>query len=118
MEVRVSRILSEYYSYTRKESEEYLRAGRVTVNGNVVGIGDKATIKDKVELDGVLIPLKGIFRLVEREQAGKAVGERYGNGKNEESHFRDESPKSRDLRKGRKNENKKPRGKNYMMFED
>lgn len=115
MEVRVSRILSEYYSYTRKESEEYLREGRVTVNGNVVGIGDKATITDRVELDGVLIPLKGVFRLVEREQAGKVVGERFGGVKMEENHFRDESAKSRGLRKGRKNENKKPRGKNFML---
>lgn len=115
MEVRVSRILSEYYSYTRKESEEYIRAGRVTVNGNVVGIGDKATVTDKVQLDGAVVPLKGIFRLVEREQAGKAVGERFGKSKNEDSSYFDESPKSRNLRKGRKNDNKRQRGKNFML---
>ncbi len=115
MEVRVSRILSEYYSYTRKESEEYLRAGRVTVNGNVVSIGDKAKITDKVELDGVLIPLKGIFRLVEREQAGKAAGERYGSGRAEDRHYQEENSKSRDLRKGRKNEHKRHKGKNFML---
>lgn len=118
MEVRVSRILSEYYSYTRKESEEYLRAGRVTVNGNVVGIGDKASSGDKVELDGIVVPLKGIFRLIEREQAGKSVGERFGHGKNEDRHYRDENPKNRDLRKGRKNENKRQRGKNFLLDED
>ena len=41
MEVRVSRIIAEYYDYTRREAEDYIRQGRVTVNGSKVQISDK-----------------------------------------------------------------------------
>ena len=72
MEIRISRILSEYYDYTRKESEEFIRQGRVTLNGEKVNVGDKATLNDVVELDSVRVPLKGIFKKVKQEQAGHA----------------------------------------------
>lgn len=42
MEVRISRIVSEYYEYTRKDAEELLRQGRIKVNDQTAGIGDKA----------------------------------------------------------------------------
>lgn len=101
MEVRVSRIISEYYEYTRKESEEYLREGRVKVNGEVVGIGDKATVEDSVTLDDVLIPLKGIFRKIAKENVGKQVNEQFGKHAKDDFNFVD-NPKSRDNRKGKK----------------
>lgn len=41
MEVRISRIISEYHEYTRKEAEELIREGRVKVNGALAGIGEK-----------------------------------------------------------------------------
>lgn len=113
MEVRISRILSEHYGYTRKEAEEYIRQARVTCNGEVVIIGDKATVTDQVELDGVRIPLKGVFRAVERESAGREVGARYRSHPDDEEreHL---NAKSKDLRKGRKNEFAKRKGKNTM----
>ncbi len=114
MEVRISRILSEHYGYTRKESEEYMRQGRVTCNGNVVSIGDKAVITDAVELDGVRVPLKGVFRLVERETAGRESGARFSRS-NDEEYKEYVTPKSRDFRKGRKNEfAPKKKGKNAL----
>ena len=77
MEIRISRILSEYYNYTRKEAEEFIRQGRVTRNGEVVAIGDKAEINDVVELDAVKIPLKGIFKKVKQEHADREQENQY-----------------------------------------
>lgn len=113
MEVRISRIVSEHYDYTRKEAEEYIRQGRITRNGQVVTIGDKASINDDIELDGVRIPLKGIFKKLEREAVGKETGNRFRQNDDE---YRDAfNPKSRDLRKGRKNEfAPQKKGKNSM----
>lgn len=101
MEVRVSRIISEYYEYTRKESEEYLREGRVKVNGTVVGIGDKATAEDTVTLDDAIIPLKGIFRKISKEMAGRQFNEQFGKHSKDDLHYYD-NPKSRENRKGKK----------------
>ena len=112
MEVRVSRIISEYHEYTRKEAEELIRGGRVKVNGSLVGIGDKAGVEDEVSLDDVAIPLKGLFRKFAREAAERQTGERYGRGMQEEQAFLDH-PKSKELRKGRKDFRKKRRGKHY-----
>lgn len=112
MEVRISRILSEYYEYTRKESEQYIRDGRVKINNALATIGDKATINDNVCLDDVPIPLKGIFRKVQREQANKNTLEHYNYSKDEELSI--SNPKSSSFRKGRKNEKKKHKGKNNI----
>ncbi|MDN4753721.1 S4 domain-containing protein [Porphyromonadaceae bacterium W3.11] len=106
MEVRVSRIISEYFECTRKEAEEHLREGRVKVNGQVATIGDKATIEDKVTLDEVLIPLKGIFRKVTKENAGKKVNEQFGKHSKEDLNYMD-NPKSKEKRKGKKDYRKK-----------
>ncbi len=115
MEVRVSRILSEYYEYTRKESDQYLRDGRVTINGKPAGIGDKVSMEDQVALDGASIPLKGIFRKIQREQANKDTAEKYSSRsrREDEEEFADNNPKSNKLRKGRKNSTKRHRGKNH-----
>lgn len=115
MEVRISRILSEYYEYTRKESEQYLREGRVTRNGQQVGIGDKATVEDEVALDGANIPLKGIFRKIQRENVGKESQKAFNSDKAVDKAFM-ENPKSKLLRNGRKNENKRRHGKNSPDF--
>lgn len=114
MEVRISRIVSEYYEYTRKDSEELIREGRVTCNGKVVSIGDKAGADDEVALDGVTIPLKGLFRRFAREAAERETGARFGKHRDEESRYSD-NPKSKELRKGRKDDRKKRRGKNYEI---
>lgn len=116
MEVRISRILSEYYEYTRKESEQYLREGRVTRNGQTVGIGDKASIEDEVALDGAIVPLKGIFRKIQREQVGKESSKAFNSDKAMDKAYA-ENPKSKSLRSGRKNENKHRHGKNSPDFE-
>ncbi|MDD7437323.1 MAG: S4 domain-containing protein [Bacteroidales bacterium] len=112
MEVRISRIVSEYYEYTRRDAEELLRQGRIKLNDQIAGIGDKASVEDIVTLDDVVIPLKGLFRKFSREAAERQIGEKYGIHKSEERNYSD-NPKSRDLRKGRKDNRKKRHGKNY-----
>ena len=51
MEVRVSRIISEYHEYTRKEAEDLIREGRVKVNGALSGIEGKSPGKYKYRLN-------------------------------------------------------------------
>lgn len=112
MEVRISRIISEYYEYTRKESEELIREGRVKLNEEIAQIGDKASVTDAVLLDEVLIPLKGIFRKISKEQASRQTSETYGRAAKEEHRFAEPTnPKSRELRKGKKNFRQKRTGK-------
>lgn len=54
MEERLQKILSAAGVCSRRQAEEYLSAGRVTVNGQTAGLGDKADLsRDTVALDGV-----------------------------------------------------------------
>lgn len=54
MEERLQKLLSAAGVCSRRQAEEYLSAGRVTVNGQVAGLGDKADpSRDTVALDGV-----------------------------------------------------------------
>lgn len=53
MEERIQKILSQHGLCSRRQAEEYLRAGRVTVNGVVASLGDRADpARDRVEVDG------------------------------------------------------------------
>ena len=56
MEQRLQKILSAAGLCSRRQAEEYLKAGRVTVNGVVAAVGDKAdTDTDVILLDGVTV---------------------------------------------------------------
>lgn len=56
MEERLQKILSFAGVCSRRKAEEYLSAGRVTVNGAAASLGDKADLeRDTVEVDGVAI---------------------------------------------------------------
>ena len=59
MEERLQKLLSAAGVCSRRQGEAYLLAGRVTVNGRVAGLGDKADLdRDTVALDGV--PLRRV----------------------------------------------------------
>lgn len=61
MEERLQKLLSAAGLCSRRQGEEYLLAGRVTVNGAVARLGDKADPgRDTVALDGV--PLRPVER--------------------------------------------------------
>lgn len=54
MEERLQKLLSAAGVCSRRRAEEYLAAGRVTVNGAAARIGDRADPRrDRVEVDGV-----------------------------------------------------------------
>jgi pseudouridine synthase len=56
MLLRLQKILSERGVCSRRKAEEYIKAGLVTVNGKVAGLGDKAdTDFDTVEVDGKVL---------------------------------------------------------------
>ena len=56
MEERLQKILSAAGVCSRRASEQYINAGRVTVNGNTASLGDKADPEqDDVRVDGVSI---------------------------------------------------------------
>ncbi|OGJ58277.1 hypothetical protein A3H22_03135 [Candidatus Peribacteria bacterium RIFCSPLOWO2_12_FULL_55_15] len=56
MQERLQKILSSYGIAARRKAEDLIRAGRVSVNGKVAAIGQKADITiDRVEVDGKLL---------------------------------------------------------------
>lgn len=56
MEERLQKILSAAGLCSRRQAETYIQAGRVTVNGAVAGLGDRAdTQRDEIALDGKVI---------------------------------------------------------------
>ncbi|MEG2419908.1 MAG: pseudouridine synthase [Oscillospiraceae bacterium] len=63
MEERLQKLLSAAGVCSRRASEEYISAGRVTVNGRVASLGEKAdTEKDQVAVDGVPLRKPERFR--------------------------------------------------------
>lgn len=60
MEERLQKLLSAAGVCSRRRAEEYILAGRVTVNGKTAGLGDKADpARDRVEVDGAPLPAPG-----------------------------------------------------------
>jgi 23S rRNA pseudouridine2605 synthase len=56
MEERLQKLLSAAGICSRRKAEEYLTGGRVTVNGQVASLGDKADLeRDRVEVDGAAL---------------------------------------------------------------
>jgi len=54
MEERLQKLISAAGLMSRRAAEEYIRAGKVTVNGTVAQLGDKADIEaDIIKCDGV-----------------------------------------------------------------
>ena len=63
MDQRLQKILSAGGVCSRRKAEEYLREGRVTVNGVPAALGDKADPeKDAIAVDGKPLPKAEGFR--------------------------------------------------------
>ena len=54
-EERLQRFLSRAKVCSRRRAEEFIKAGRVTINGQVAQLGSKVTPTDKVKVDGKVI---------------------------------------------------------------
>lgn len=60
MEERLQKLLSACGIGSRRAMEEWITAGRVTVNGQVAHLGDKADLdRDRIEVDGVPLRPEG-----------------------------------------------------------
>src|SRR4051794_33778210 len=52
---RVQKVLSRAGLASRREAEEWIRAGRVSINGETATLGSRAAGSDQVRLDGRLV---------------------------------------------------------------
>ena len=57
-QTRIQKYLSEVGFCSRSQAERYIRAGRIAVNGQKAVLGDKASGKDTIALDGQKIQVK------------------------------------------------------------
>jgi 23S rRNA pseudouridine2605 synthase len=74
-EARIQKLLAEAGHGSRRGIEEWIRAGRITVNGRVATLGERATARDRICLDGNLLDLGGTRDSVEVLLYNKPVGE-------------------------------------------
>lgn len=59
MKERIQKIIAYSGYCSRRKAEEFIRAGKVFVNGKIAKIGDKADINiDRIEIDGYLLERK------------------------------------------------------------
>ncbi len=55
MSERIQKLLASWGLGSRRGIEDWLREGRVRVNGRVAGLGDRAEPGDRIELDGAAV---------------------------------------------------------------
>jgi len=75
MSERLQKLLAGAGHGSRRGIEEWIRAGRVTINDRVAALGDRATSSDRVCLDGRALDLGGSAETVEVLLYHKPVGE-------------------------------------------
>ena len=65
MEERLQKLLSAAGVCSRRRAEEYILAGRVSVNGKRAALGDRADpSRDQIEVDGVSLPFPQIHTYI------------------------------------------------------
>ena len=52
---RVQKLLSNYGYCSRRKAEELIDAGKVKVNGEVISLGDKASLDDEISVNGKVV---------------------------------------------------------------
>jgi 23S rRNA pseudouridine2605 synthase len=75
MSERLQKLLAGAGHGSRRGIEDWIRAGRITVNGRVATLGERATGGDRICLDGKLLDLGGARESVEVLLYNKPVGE-------------------------------------------
>ena len=75
MNERLQKLLAGAGHGSRRGIEEWIRAGRITVNDRVAQLGDRATAADRICLDGKRLDLGGTRESVEVLLYNKPVGE-------------------------------------------
>lgn len=75
MSERVQKLLAGAGHGSRRGIEEWIRAGRITINGKPASLGDRASTSDEICLDGKLLDLAGRAESTEVLLYHKPVGE-------------------------------------------
>ena len=75
MSERLQKLLASAGHGSRRGIEEWIRAGRVTINDRVAVLGDRASSTDRIRLDGRPLDLGGQLQTVEVLLYHKPVGE-------------------------------------------
>lgn len=75
MEIRLNKLISDAGICSRREADNWIEMGRVTVNGRHPRVGEKVTIDDLVEVDGEKVTISKRL-LQEAEEAAKLANER------------------------------------------
>lgn len=57
-QVRIQKLLADQNVASRRKIEEWIVEGRISINGQLAKLGDKATLDDQISLDGKAIQLK------------------------------------------------------------
>lgn len=117
MKLRINKLISDAGLGSRRDVEEYIRAGRVRINGRRATLGDMVDATDVVLFDEVDLPVKDLIRehislekLQAKEKASREkTGTRDKATERAESQRLKSAPKSAALRKTSKNnpENKR-----------
>jgi len=72
---RLQKLLATAGHGSRRGIEEWIRAGRVTINGRAAALGDRASLADEICLDGRVLDLGGRASTTEVLLYHKPVGE-------------------------------------------
>jgi 23S rRNA pseudouridine2605 synthase len=74
---RLQKLLAASGHGSRRQIEEWIRAGRLQVNGKTVTLGDRARACDEIRLDGRLLPVRTAEQATTIEVIGyhKPIGE-------------------------------------------
>jgi len=75
MSERLQKLLAGAGHGSRRGIEDWIRAGRITVNDRVAQLGDRASAADQIRLDGKLLDLGGSRDSVEVLLYNKPLGE-------------------------------------------
>lgn len=75
MNERLQKLLASAGHGSRRGIEEWIRAGRITINDRVAVLGDRASLSDQIRLDGRPLDLGGQRESVEVLIYHKPVGE-------------------------------------------
>ena len=90
-EERIQKLMAQAGIASRRDAEEYITAGRVTVNGEVANLGDRADLdKDDVRVDNAPIRAKTAFTYV-------MINKPHGVVTTVEKQYQDERDTVRDL---------------------
>lgn len=111
MELRINKLISEALACSRRDADEYIKAGRVKINGKIANLSDLVKESDYVLFDLVDLPTKDLIRQALSDKKldqheDSIINKKKKKTKDEEiaeSQRIQSSPKSAALRKTSKN---------------